>query len=343
MFISFEVCESGSFGFGLGLDGLGGYCHVAVGRNSTGFALSLVPCPLSPQRPPTKKVDDPSAPPLRYSVLVEHTIVLSPQAFKAFNALAKMSSTLIMPVVAPALVAPAPVAEKKPRKPRKPTEIHTLFFTSSFEDKVLVVVYELTFDLWFRQYARSEKLEVALRNWKKLTKVAHTLSARFMIDVGPSIEILQEDFDPADLVVPKLAMLKKLATADAKVKKEIRAAKKAAKKAATAAALLAPVPAPAPAAPVTPPKPAEAEEESDVEDDAESDTESDNDFAAHARLAEARHLLAVHVQDLAQLQDNLAKAKGKSNKAVVQAAIDAKATLIEKAKAEVAAAEEAVA
>ena len=249
--------------------------------------------------------------------------------------------SLIMPV-APALVAPAlvaPVAEKKPRKPRKPTEIHTLFFTSSFEDKVLVVVYELTFDLWFRQYARSEKPEVALRNWKKLTKVAHTLSARFMIDVGPSIEILQEDFDPADLVVPKLAMLKKLATADAKVKKEIRAAKKAAKKAA-AAVTAAAAPA-APAAPITPPKPAAAEEEeSDVE---ESDAESDNDFAAHARLAEARHLLAVHVQDLAQLQGNLAKAKGKSNKAVVQAAIDAKAALIEKAKAEVAAAEEAVA
>ena len=311
-----------------------------------GLRTGMIPpsCPCG-ARAPTKKVDDPSAPPLRYSVLVEHTIVLSPQAFKAFNALAKMSSTLIMPVVAPALVAPAVVAEKKPRKPRKPTEIHTLFFTSSFEDKVLVVVYELTFDLWFRQYARSEKPEVALRNWKKLTKVAHTLSARFMIDVGPSIEILQEDFDPADLVVPKLAMLKKLATADAKVKKEIRAAKKAAKKAATTAALLAPVPAvPAPAvpaAPITPPKPAEAEEESDVEDDAESDTESDNDFAAHARLSEARHLLAVHVQDLAQLQGNLAKAKGKSNKAVVQAAIDAKAALIEKAKAEVVAAEAA--
>jgi hypothetical protein len=337
MFISLEVCESRSFGFGLGLDGLGGYCHVAVGRNSTGFALSpvLVPCPCPLALSPTKKVDDPSAPPLRYSVLVEHTIVLSPQAFKAFNALVKMSSTLFMPVVAaPTLVAPAVVAEKKPRKPRKPTEIHTLFFTSSFEDKVLVVVYELTFDLWFRQYARSEKPEVALRNWKKLTKVAHTLSARFMIDVGPSIEILQEDFDPADLVVPKLAMLKKLATADAKVKKEIRAAKKAAKKAAAVVTAAA-----APAAPATPPKPA-AEEESDVE---ESDAESENDFTAHARLAEARHLLAVHVQDLAQLQDNLAKAKGKSNKAVVQAAIDAKAALIEKAKAEVAAAEEAVA
>ena len=79
MFISLKVCESGSFGFGLGLglDGLGGYCHVAVGRNSTGFALALG---LGHSETPTKKVDDPSAPPLRYSVLVEHTIVLSPQA-----------------------------------------------------------------------------------------------------------------------------------------------------------------------------------------------------------------------------------------------------------------------
>jgi hypothetical protein len=237
----------------------------------------------------------------------------------------------VVPAVVPAVVVPA-VTEKKPRKPRAPMEIHTLLFTTFG-----VTVYVLGFEDWFRQYARSEKPEVALRNWRKLTKVAHALNERFMLELGPIIEVLEDNFDPETVIAPQLRNLKKLAAADAKVKKERRAVKKAAKAAAAAAVTAAPVPAPAlPDSPV--PQPEEAETEEDEEDE-----EEDNKAQAHAALCEARHLLAVHVQDLGLLQANLEKTKKKNDKAVVQAAIDAKAALIEKAKADVAAAEAALA
>jgi len=179
----------------------------------------------------------------------------------------------------PAVVAPAVVTEKKPRKPRKPIEVHSLLFTTFG-----VTAYVLGFEDWFLQYARSEKHEVALRNWRKLTKVAHSLNEHYKLDLG-AVDFGVDNFDPETVIAPLLRNLKKLANADDNVKKERRAAKKAAKKAEVAAALLASVPPPPaePAAVVTaatvvpapPASPASCAPTEDSADGEESDEEAE--------------------------------------------------------------------